>query len=413
MSDLKDRTLLVIASTYPRWKNDKVSNFVEVFVNHMRGDVKKIEVIAPHYKGAKRKEQLDSNVFITRFRYAWPHQFQNLAYGEFEKTIGYPFKVVIYTIAEFWTTLLVGLKSGPIILNPRWLIPQGFVAIVLKPVLRCPVVVSVHGADVFTLNGRFMLRVKRFVLKHADAVVVNSSVTQKICYDWWPRDDYVICPTGADTDLFKRMKITKKPSKRFEALFVGRVVAQKGVMYLCQAMKLLHDKESIVHLTIIGDGTAMPEIKNYITENNLQNAITLKGWIQLKELPAYYSRADVFVGPSIEIENGWKEGFGTVFAEASAMGVPVIASNVGGIVDVVKDGETGLLVPQKNAQAIADAITKLEHDPKLRKKLGEAGPKFIEENYSLNVTTEKYRKIFKGLIILFASTLILISSATS
>ncbi len=404
---------MVVASTYPRWPDDKVSNFVEVFVNHMRGEVKKIEVIAPHYKGAKRKEQLADNVYITRFRYAWPHHFQNLAYGEFEKSIGYPFKVAIYAIAEFWTTLLVGLKSGPIILNPRWMIPQGFVGILLKPILRCPVVVSVHGADVFTLNGWFMQRIKRFVLKHADAVVVNSTTTQKICNEWYPRDDYVICPTGADTSIFKKQVHTPSKSGNFELLFVGRMVDQKGVMYLCQAMRILRDSGAKVHLTMAGDGAAMPKVKKYVKKYQLEDYITLPGWVQLQDQPEYYSIADVFVGPSIEDENGWREGFGGVFAEASAMGVPVIASNTGGISDVVKDGVTGLLVPQKNAQALADAIIKLKNDPELLKKLAKAGPDFIENNYSLNVTVKKYRKIFEGLLILFVSALSILSFSTT
>ncbi len=413
MSDLKDRTLLVIASTYPRWPEDNVSNFVEIFVKHMHEHVKKIEIIAPHYKGAKRKERLDTNVFITRFRYSWPHHFQTLAYGEFEKTIGYPFKVAFYTFAELWTTLIIGLKSKPLILNPRWLIPQGFVAIVLKPILRCPVIVSVHGADVFTLNGWLMRAVKRFVLKHADAVVVNSTASRTLCMELYPRDDYVICPTGADTSIFKKLPFKAKKADTFELLFVGRMVEQKGVMYLSEAMRILRDSGANVHLTLAGDGAAKSEVEKYIAKNKLESYITLPGWVQLQDQPKYYAKADVFVGPSIEDKNGWREGFGGVFAEASATGVPVIASNSGGIVDVVKDGVTGLLVPQKNAQAIADAVMKLERDPNLRKKLAEAGPEFIEQNYSLNITIEKYRNIFKGLIVLIASTLVLISSTSS
>jgi glycosyltransferase involved in cell wall biosynthesis len=413
MARLKDRTLVVMTSTYPRWPEDKVSNFVEVFVNHIRGYVKRVEVIAPQYKGAKRQERPQTDVRITRFRYTWPHHFQNLAYGEFEKTIGYPFKVFIYTFAETWTTLLVSIKSRPVILNPRWLIPQGFVGVLLKPLLRCPVIVTVHGADVFTLNGWCMVKIKRFVLKHADAIVVNSSATLAVCRELYPRDDYIICPTGADTNIFKKLERYGQNPKRFEVLFVGRVVEQKGVMYLCQAMRLLNQSGSSARLTLIGDGDAMPKIREFIKHHNLESVIEIKGWVQQKDLPPYYAQADVFVGPSIEDDNGWKEGFGTVFAEASAMGLPIIATDTGGISDVIKDGVNGLLVPQKNAQAIASTISQLEANPKLLKSLGEKGPGFIEKNYSINVTTNKYRKIFGGLILVLFGALILISSASS
>jgi glycosyltransferase involved in cell wall biosynthesis len=397
MPNLKQKTLVVIASTYPRWPSDTVPNFVENFVNYMRGNVKRIEVVAPHYKGARRKERLAANAGITRFRYVWPYKFENVAYGEFGKTIGYPVKVLLYTIAEFWTALLISLRSRPVILNPRWLIPQGFVGILLGACLRCPVVVSVHGADVFTLNGRVMLGIKRFVLKHADAVVVNSSASLKICMELCPRDDYVICPTGADTGKFKKLKRHRKDSKKFEVLFVGRLIEQKGVMYLCEAMRLLRDTKSNVHLTLVGDGVFKKSVESYIAEHGLQAVITVVGWIQPEDLPAYYAKADVFVGPSIDSGNGWKEGFGTVFAEASAMGLPVIATNTGGIADVVKDGVTGLLVRQKDANALAEAITRLAQNPDLREKLAKQGPEFIEQNFSLNVTTQKYLTIFQRL----------------
>ncbi len=413
MNKLEQKTLIVIASTYPRWQNDTVPNFVENFVKYMRDYVKNIEIVAPHYKGAKRREQLWPNVRITRFRYSWPHHLQDLAYGEFDKSGLYPAKVLIYTIAEFWTTLLIGIRSRPVILNPRWLIPQGFVGILLKPILRCPVVVSVHGADIFTLNGRCMRAIKRFVLKHADAVVVNSSVTYAICNEWVPRDDYVICPTGADTNIFKAIERQPKTIKRFELLFVGRLIEQKGVMCLCEAMELLRNVGSEAHLTLVGDGEARQKVEAYIESRHLQPSISLIGWVQPNELPQYYAQADVFVGPSIDDTNGWKEGFGTVFAEASAMGLPIIATNSGGIKDVVKDGITGVLVPQKDARALVDAILLLEHDPGLRKKLSKQGPEFIQQKFSVNVTINKYRKIFNGLLILCASALFLLGSASS
>ncbi|MGH7238391.1 MAG: glycosyltransferase family 4 protein, partial [Candidatus Saccharimonadales bacterium] len=329
----------------------------------------------------------------------YPYRFENLAYGEFEKTKGYPFKVLLYTVSEFYKTLLICLRRGPksIILNPRWLIPQGFVGVMLKLVLRCPVVVSVHGADVFTLNGAVMLKIKRFVLKHADSVVVNSTTTKGICMDLWPRDDYVICPTGADTSKFKQPKRLTKKSKNFEVLFVGRLVEQKGVLYLCEAIRLLANTDSQTRLTIVGDGSARLTVEEYITSHQLEDRIKLTGWVQPENLPPYYARADVFVGPSIDNGNGWKEGFGTVFAEASAMGLPIIATKTGGIKDVVKDGVTGLLVKQKDARALASAILKLEKEPELRQKLAKQGPDFIEQNYSLNVTTSKYLAIFNSL----------------
>jgi glycosyltransferase involved in cell wall biosynthesis len=396
MSKLKDFNLIVMASTYPRWPGDSMRAFVQDYVRHMSAHFKNIRVIVPHYKGAQHSERPAPNIRVSRFFYAFPARFENIAYGEFQKTKGYLIKSALYNASELWSTLLAGLRWRPLILNPHWLIPQGFVAVLLKPVLRARVVVSVHGADVYTLNGKFMKKVKRFVLKHADAVVTNSSASKAACEELWPRDYHVI-PMGVDTAVFTPGDF-QPAGEVFELLFVGRLAEEKGVRYLCQAVKLLQEKDVRVQTTIVGDGAQRSSLEAYIRQHNLGQDITLAGSVPHDELPAYYAKADAFVGPSIESSTGWQEALGLVFAEASAMGLPVIATATGGIKDVVRDGVNGLLVPQKDAAAIAAAIIKLQQDPALCRKLASAGPRFIQENFSWPVVTRKYLDVFRSLV---------------
>jgi glycosyltransferase involved in cell wall biosynthesis len=371
-------------------------SFVQDYANGIAGSFKNVRVIVPHYKGARHRERPAKNIRVSRFYYAFPFRYENIAYGEFKKTKGYPVKAVLYNASELWSTLLAGLRWRPVVLNPHWIIPQGFVAVLLKPILRCKVVVSVHGADVYTLNGKLMRKVKRFVLSRADAVVTNSSATEEACRKLFERD-YHIIPMGVDTSLFTA-RTAKQAGETYELLFVGRLSEQKGLRYLCEATKLLKDRDVQVHTTIVGDGDLRSELEKFTHENKLDSAITFTGGVPHAELAEYYAKANVFVGPSIEDENGWQEAFGLVFAEASATGVPVIATSTGGIQDIIKDGVNGLIVPQKDAAAIAGAVEKLQKDPQLSAKLGIAGPDFIHANFSWPVIIEKYCAVFETLL---------------
>ncbi|MGA8260434.1 MAG: glycosyltransferase [Arenicellales bacterium] len=394
MQELKNTTLVVLASTYPRWANDAVPNFVENFVNRMSDKFRNVCVIAPHYKGAQRKERNPANnVCVRRFRYFIPYSRENIAYGEFRKDKSYSVKVLFYVWSELWTTFWVCIRSERPVINAHWLIPQGFVAVLLRPVFRCKVVISIHGADVFTLNGAVMRKLKRFALKRADAVVVNSSATREACEELYRRE-YRVIPMGVDITSFKTSR-TREEGETFELLFVGRVVEEKGLGYLCEAMKVLRQRGFQAHLNIVGNGSAHDDIARYIKQHELDDVITLVGWIQQDRLAEYYSKADVFVGPSVEIENGWREAFGVALAEASASGLPVIATGTGGIEDIVKDEVNGLIVPQKDAQAIVHAVVRLREDPQLRDKLGRRGAGYIGENFSWDVVAARYEQVFK------------------
>ncbi len=398
MKNIEQRTLVVLASTYPRWANDKVPNFVENFVNQMSGKFRSIRVIVPHYKGAKHKEHPVSpsdNVDITRFHYFLPYSQENIAYGEFKKNKLYPLKSLLYIWSELWVTFWACVRSNRAIVNAHWLIPQGFVAVLLKPIFKNKVVISIHGADVFTLNGGTMRKVKRFTLQRANAVIVNSSATQEVCQGLFDRE-YPIIPMGVDLDRFKRPD-SRQAGKAFELLFVGRVVEAKGLTYLFEAIKQLRDQKVAVHLNVVGDGEARPQLAAYIKKHKLEKQITLVGWVQQDVLAPYYAQANAFVGPSIETDNGWKEAFGVVFAEASAMSLPVVTTNTGGIKDIIKHEINGLVVPQKDSAAIAKAIARLQQDPKLCAKLGQRGVSYIAENFAWDVIASKYAQIFKNL----------------
>jgi len=396
MNKLKNFNLIVIASTYPRWPKDTTRAFVQDYVKHVASYFKQVKVVAPHYAGAKRRENPTANIHVRRFVYAWPFRFENIAYGEFKRGKGYLIKTALYTVSEFWTAVWTGLRSRPLILNAHWLIPQGFVAVLLKPLLRCKVVISVHGADIYTLKGKFMKIFKRFALKHADTVIVNSSATKAVCERLLPRE-YKVIPMGVDTAIFQPRPF-RPIGETLEILFVGRLSEQKGTQYLCQAAKLLKDSGIPAHVTIIGDGDYRAALEAYVSQNGLESSVSFIGGVPHENIASYYQKADALVGPSIESKDGWQEAFGLVFAEASATGLPVIATDTGGIKDIVHDGANGLIVTQKDAEAIAQAIIKLRDNPQLYQAMAKAGPDLVRDNYSWQAITSKYAEVFSNIV---------------
>lgn len=180
-------------------------------------------------------------------------------------------------------------------------------------------------------------------------------------------------------------------------LFVGRLSEKKGVIYLIKAFKILQEKYSGLKLDIVGSGNQKPRLKKISSKLNLENIVCFHGDLPHEELADYLRNALVFVGPSIEAKNGDQEGFGLVFVEAMLCGCPVIGTNTGGIPDIIINGETGLLIKQKNPEAIANAIEKVLKNNRLRQKLIKNGYEYARKNFTQDKIIKKYYKIYNSL----------------
>ena len=391
-----EKDLLIVASTFPRWKNDTQPTFVLDHAQNLAKYFENTTVIAPHYKDARTKERF-GKVFVKRFRYFLPASAENIVYdghatNKIKKSPVYGLKLAFFLLSQFVSILLNGRHR---VVNAHWLIPQGFLAVLARPFNRSSVVISVHGGDVFALNGRIMIMVKRFTLKHANQVIVNSSSTQKACKDIYPGRTYKIIPMGVDVDRFKAATRNRKEHD-FTVTFVGRLSSQKGVIdILGAAKKLKNDGVSGIKFNIAGDGPQKNELKKFAVDNRLEGSVSFLGWVQPGNLPSLLAQSDVFIGPSVVDSDGWMEAFGLVFVEAAATGLPVISTNVGGIKDIVDD-ETGFLVDQRSPDQLADKIVTLKNNPNLRTKRAKAAV-LKSDKFSWRKTSSSYYQVFKNI----------------
>ncbi len=191
-----------------------------------------------------------------------------------------------------------------------------------------------------------------------------------------PKDRMRMVYPGIDTSVFKRLAGVEKEKGRL--IMVGRTGdRKKGVLYLLQALQLLREDKVDLRLTIVdemtpGDSYALDLIQKY----GLEDMVTFTGRLTTEELISQYSAAEIAVTPSVY------EGFGLPAAEAMACNLPVVVTKAGALPEVVKDGETGIIVPPQSPYALAQAIKRLLEDEPLRQRMGRQGRERVERRFS-------------------------------
>ncbi|MEC8230369.1 MAG: glycosyltransferase [Pseudomonadota bacterium] len=398
--------ILIVTSNYPRWPGDSTTPFVHNFARELVSQGAQVRVLAPHFGGAKRKDNMDG-VEIRRFRYWLPESGQTVCYqggalGNLKKNWVNKLKLPVLVACEFFFTLVQTLFWKPTWINSHWLIPQGFVCALVSKLTNVKHVSTIHGGDVLALDSHLLRKFKEFTLKHSDVVTVNSSVTRAKAEALSPAtvSNLVLLPTGIlaipplnqDEVLAVRTQLLPK-SNEYLLLFVGRVNEEKGVKELIEATKILLDNGYSVHLAIVGRGHQEQQFKALAATLNVENAVTFVGWVDSSEIYHYYAAADIFVGPSKRADDGWIEAQGLTFVEAMLAGCKVVGTNSGGIPDAVIDGKTGWLAEPDNAISLSENIKKaLDNDST---EIIDTASAFAKDNYLVQNTVRRFLKSLK------------------
>lgn len=399
---MQQKKVLVTATTFPRWRKDTTPSFVYDLSQRISAKYK-IVVLAPHHKGAKKYERLN-NLDIRRFAYFKPEKLQKLCYGagiipNMKNSFLAKSQMPLLIISEFFASSRIIKKEKIDLIHAHWMLPQGFIGIFLKKKFRIPLLVTVHGSDVFPLKSRFFRMLQKFVLKNVDYMTVNSYAAKNELTKRFP--DYSakirVIPMGVDLSLFKK-RIVKKPvkySKNRLLLFIGRLNEQKGLQYLIRAVPEIIGYEPNVKLLIIGEGQYKKTLQDIATEKDANAYIEFLGALPHKDIAYYYNIADIFVMPSLSDKTG-TEALGLALLEAMASGCAVIGTNVGGIPYIIKNGSNGLLVEQKNSNELAKATITLLKDTKKSEKLAKNAKEFVRKNYSWEKVAKDFIKVYEN-----------------
>ena len=301
-------------------------------------------------------------------------------------------KTVGYTLHALRELLLIKELSPDIVHAQS--IPRGAACILARKLFGIPCVVWGQGSDVY-LPWRFKEVVSKFVLGNADALIALTEHMKQKMIEILNRERncVFVIPNGIDYEFFsgylrKRDSVISKPRNDEKViLYVGRLEPVKGVRYLVQAMRILKDMVRNLKLTIVGDGSERKCLKELVRNLGLEDHVVFVGRVPHDKIPEYMASADVFVLPSLS------EGFGMVVVEAMAMGLPVIASRVGGLPEIIKDCENGFLVEPRNPRDIAEKIILLLTNDDLRVYMSKRNTEEARK-YSWEKIVEKLEKVY-------------------
>ncbi|MFW9789106.1 MAG: glycosyltransferase [Candidatus Thorarchaeota archaeon] len=388
--------VLVTTSTFPYVGHEYWGNFVESLNTRMEEQSVAIGTVVPRCRCIKRVQK--NRLGTIEFGYFWPKQIQTLGcppgLEHNSRTTQGKIQLPFYLLAFTLSLLVATLRRRPHMIHANWAIPSGLVSWIVGKITSTPVLVTVHGADVYQKGLRKIII--RFVLERVDHVVVVSNHVERLLLQFARPQKLTVIPNAIDvqevistkkrinpSEVKKRMNI--KPSD-VVVLTVRRLVIEKRIVDLVKAAAKVLSKLDNVTFVIGGSGPELENLQNLARDLNIENKVKFFGALTEAEKLELLSIADICVQTSVQ------EGLSLALLEFMASGAPVIASAAAGQSDMIKHDENGLLFPATDTDALAELI--IHCIKKGKSELGEAARKLVVEHHSFEVHTEQYKRVY-------------------
>jgi glycosyltransferase involved in cell wall biosynthesis len=294
-------------------------------------------------------------------------------------------------------------------LQNRWF--PDFATVAFYKLLRGKkMVMTIHNARPFgisweysLLGGFYDIFFGQWIFRAADKLIsVSRWVREDIAKYGISPEKITPIPNGIDTNAFKPASRSSKEAKAVREklglgedpviIWVGRIVKQKGLRYMLDAMPSIIEKEHDAKLVIVGWGNGLNALKQQAVKLGIEKSVLFPGPMVGDQLVAAYQAADVFVLPSL-----W-EVLSIAALEAMACGKPMVVSNAGGNPELVDEGKNGFVVPKRDSKALAEAVAKVLSDEKLRGKMSEASRLKAEKEFDWELITDKTLALYKTLV---------------
>jgi phosphatidylinositol alpha-1,6-mannosyltransferase len=296
---------------------------------------------------------------------------------------------ILIRLAVLRAVFRIVRREGITVLCIGELVAGGWLATVCRYLTGLKTVIYIHGEEISIRDPYDRQRRRRMLtLAHADGVVAVSRFTRDALIGLMavPAAKIALIPNGVDGRRFTPRPRSPALAARYRLgagpvlLTVGRLHPRKGMDHVILSLPRVLAVIPGLRYLIVGDGPYRPALETLAARHGVADAVILAGPVPDEDLADHYALADVFIMANREMPDGDTEGFGLVFREANACGVPVIAGKAGGSVDAVTDGLNGLLVDGTDIDAIADTILKLFGDDGLRQALKQGGLKIAADS---------------------------------
>lgn len=404
------RAIRVLCPTYwyPESAGDVRAIYVHDINRHLVRRGHKVRVVTPGRPGVASRETLDG-VEVVRFPFTLP---EDLAYGRVAQSkvsamdkVGRIVTMARYLRAQYSASVAEGIDLDADVVHGHWAIPTGPAIVACARRLKRPSVITMHGGDVYVnlsqgydFPVRWYVRpVLRRTLLGAHALTAISDDCRMHALNAGARDSSIhMVMNGADLRRFSpgpRLSRIGDLEISDQMVFACRqLFPRKGIRFLIEAVASLVPRYPRIQVVIAGDGFERPELEALAARLGIADRTVFLGWVANERLPEYFRACAVSVIPSLE------EGFGIPAAEAMGCETPVIASDAGGLPEVVADGVTGIVVPKGDSAAIARALDRLLADPDLRRSMGVRGRDRALSLFDWDRAAEKFENVYESLL---------------
>jgi glycosyltransferase involved in cell wall biosynthesis len=414
--------VLYIVTAYDRHPGDGITPWLVETIRRLGDRGIDVEVLAPSYRG--QPGGTVEGVRVHRFRYA-PARWEDLTHDQTapDRIRDRPLYLGLvpgYLASASRAARRLVRRGDFDLVHVHWPLPHVVPGWAARAAAGIPLVITFHGVELTfarTAPVPFLVPFLRRAIRTADAVTANSTYTAGLIRRLHDRPVEIV-PFGSTVGAVPAEARRDPPSRggadgsagtprasdgpvpeddgSLRLLFVGRLVERKGVHYLLDALAALSDRPGI-RLDVVGQGAMGPALESRAAELGLEDRVRFHGFVDDDELARRYAEADAFVLPAVFDAKGDVEGLGVVLIEAATFGLPLVASAAGGITDIVVDGETGLLVPPGDADALARALSALADDPARARALGRGAAEHVARTFSWDGIIDRLERVYREL----------------
>jgi len=390
--------VLFLVTNFARWEGDPHSPWLVDLAIRLREQGIEPAVWSPSFHG--QSDHTIQQIPVYRFRYA-PAPWEQLTHNEgAPNKLSNPLYLPLVPLYLAGGLLDIRRRMSAQrydVLHVHWPLPTALFGLVARHRSEgARLVASFHGAELMLARRYPVLQpILRRMMRDFDAISANSAFTARLVREITGKEAVVI-PYGStigDHDIPTVETVRGAKGKPATILFVGRLIERKGVPFLIEAMAHLK-QHTPVKLNIVGTGSRQAALERMAAEQGVQDDIHFLGRVSSQELARLYATCDAFVLPSIVDRHGDTEGLGVVLLEAMSYGRPVVASDVGGIPDIVRHESTGLLVPEKDTPALVQALKRLLTDEGLAERLGLAGQAYVRAHFTWSSIVDRIIELY-------------------
>jgi glycosyltransferase involved in cell wall biosynthesis len=382
--------VVMVTTSYPRFPGDSVGTFMEPIAKGVAARGHEVHIVAPWHARITRGK-LEDGVHFHFFKYAPVPALNVFGYAaglqadvSLRRTAWMAAPLAL--AAGWFKAMRVAQKRGATVMHGHWVVPGGVIAAAARPAL--PLVVSLHGSDVYVAERTAPARVAaaRVFARAGFVTACSADLADRAITLGAAPDRLAVVPYGVDAARFRpspEARVAMRAAAGLDAAVpvvftAGRLVRKKGFEYLIDALGHVPPP---VQLVIAGTGDLDGELRARAQEAGVAGRVRFLGDVSQDAVASWLAAADVAVIPSVRDASGNVDGLPNTVLEALASGTPVVATAAGGIGSVIDDARTGLIVPERDAAALAAAIARLVADPGGAAALGRSARALVETRF--------------------------------